>query len=215
MKSRLFVIVLGVVTIVSTVNAQYYRMTNQLTQMLSPALSGSFNYKGYVDMSYLAGVGNDGKRADFFEITTTQGFQYASWFYMGVGAGVDLMFTPDYDMPGYYHSEETTKTAVMIPLYSDFRFNIGSREKTSMFIDLRLGASFLVSDDYVQMGEGYITGEESFYLRPSIGLRLPVNYKNPKQAINVSFSYQLITPEWMHSDALTLHSVGATIGFEW
>lgn len=49
-------------------NAQYYQMANQLQQLITPALSGSFNYKGYVDASYLKGVGD--KKADFLEITT-------------------------------------------------------------------------------------------------------------------------------------------------
>lgn len=33
--------------------AQFYEIANQVPQLLSPALSGSFNYKGYIEASYI------------------------------------------------------------------------------------------------------------------------------------------------------------------
>ena len=30
-------------------SAQYYELANQIPQLISPALSGNFNYKGFVD----------------------------------------------------------------------------------------------------------------------------------------------------------------------
>lgn len=86
------------------VSAQYYQIANQLPQLISPALSGSLNYKGFVEVSGLAGVGHN--RANVIDFSTTQGFQYSSWFFMGVGAGVDVVMAqqpqdwrpnPDYD----------------------------------------------------------------------------------------------------------------------
>lgn len=78
---RLLVIALMLAAGSQASRAQYYEITNQLTNLISPALSGSFNYKGYVEASGLAGVGHN--RANFIGISTTQGFRYASWFYMG------------------------------------------------------------------------------------------------------------------------------------
>lgn len=214
----------GVVAFTSNSNAQYYEMANQVVDMLTPALSGSFKYKGFVDAGYMKGVGD--YNVDVLEITTTQGFQYASWFYMGVGAGVNILFahTDDYSYSGYpggyYGTHSTTTTGVMIPLYSDFRFNIGTQDKTSFFIDLRLGATFLVSDDYLAVDGGYISNKECFYFKPSLGVRIPTNKNNSKQAVNISLSYNLIDSEYdswggYYDDSATLHGIGATIGFEW
>ena len=121
-------------------------MGNQLQQMLSPALSGSFNYKGYVEASYLRGLGDD--RFDVIDISTTQGFKYSSWLFMGAGAGVDIIL-PSLD---YKHNVDPI---VMIPLYADFRFLIGNQDKVGVNIDLRLGAAFNFSDDF-PTNNGYI-----------------------------------------------------------
>lgn len=112
-----------------TAHAQYYELANQLPGLISPALSGSFNYKGYVELSSMAGFGDN--RVNIVGISTSQGFQYSSWFFMGAGLGVDIAMnnsnvpTPDFDRPPYWeHSSSTTK--VMIPAFTDFRFNFGN-----------------------------------------------------------------------------------------
>ncbi len=218
MKKLLVTIVLVVVS-VSNIRAQYYEMANQLVDMISPALSGSFKYRGMVDAGYMKGLGD--KNADVLEISTTQGFKYASWFYMGIGAGVNIMFSNidngiDTGWKSYY-GNNTTETGVMIPLYSDFRFNIGSPGKTSFFIDLRIGAAFMIGD-YLRLNGGYLTQKENFYFKPSLGLRIPINKNNQKQAINVSASYNLIDSDcymYGYYDNAILQSLGVTVGFEW
>lgn len=211
----------------STASAQYYQIANQLPQLIRPALTGGFNYKGYVEAGYVGGVGD--KKADFIDISTSQGFRYAEWFYMGVGAGVDVLMshTDDswgngwHDAPGYddYYGHGTTKTAVMIPLFTDFRFNIGNSQGSmaSMFIDLRVGASFLMGDDYVSIGNGYLTRSECFYLKPTIGIRIPLGSSNVKQALNIGVTYQLLTQNYWsrYNNNSTLSAFGASIGFEW
>lgn len=205
-----------------TANAQYYQIANQLPQMIQPALSGSASYKGFVEASYVQGVGNN--KADFLEFTTTQGFTYGSWFFMGVGAGVDVMFSHtasdwgnwnDYDGSFDVNTKSRT-TAAMIPLYTDFRFNLGNRQKTSFFIDIRLGAAFLIGKDYVAVGNGYITNQEYFYLKPSLGVRMPLG-ETGKQAINFGVTYQLLTSNYWnrYSSHTTLNGLGANVSFEW
>lgn len=76
-------------------SAQYYEIATQLPQLISPALSGSLNYKGFVELSGTAGIGNN--RVNDIGISTTQGFRYASWFFMGVGAGVDVVMAQQPD----------------------------------------------------------------------------------------------------------------------
>lgn len=203
------------------VSAQYYQIANQLPQLISPALSGSLNYKGFVEVSGLAGVGHN--RANVIDFSTTQGFQYSSWFFMGVGAGVDVVMAqqpqgwrpnPDYD----YMYRGNTKTKVMIPLFSDFRFNIGPQEATSFFIDFKVGASWLIGSDYLRMADGFMTNETQFYFRPSVGLRIPISKERPDHAVNVGVSYQLLTSNnnyYWNDNSLTLNNLGVSISYEW
>lgn len=204
--------------------AQYYEIANRLPGLISPALSGSFNYKGFIDAGYSRTLGN--YDADFLEFSTSQGFKYADWFYMGVGIGVDVLFAHqndtwgnwDQSRPGDFDFDhKTTKTAAMLPLFTDFRFNIGGSQSVSFFIDLKIGCSFLLSNQYIAIGDGYLTNQEYFYLHPSLGLRIPTNSKNPKQAIDIGVSYKLLTSNyWSNWNRdVTLNALGATVAFEW
>lgn len=209
-------------SVTCSASAQYYEIANQLPGLIQPALIGGFNYKGYVDADYIKGVGNH--NVDFLGFSTTQGLRYADWFFMGVGIGVDVVFShtnddfgnwgntrPDFD-PG-----NSEKTGVMIPLYTDFRFNIGGMTKTSFFINLKVGCSFLVGDNYMAVDNGYLTSQQYFLLRPSLGVRIPVSSTNPKQAFNISAVYQLLTSNYWdcRSSNITLNGVGVDISFEW
>lgn len=204
-------------------NAQYYEIANQLPGLIQPALSGSTNYKGFVEASYIKGVGS--YKADFLEFTTTQGFSYSSWFFMGVGAGVDIMFSHPNDGWGdgwtntgdFNTNHSSTTTSALVPLYTDFRFNVGGPKTPSLYVDVRLGAAFLMGKDYVRIGDGFITNQQYFYLRPSMGLRIPVSTTNPKQAFNIGVSYQLLTSNYWNSFRrnTTLSAMGVNASFEW
>lgn len=69
--------------------AQLWQATNQLQSLISPALSGSGRYKGSVELMGVAGIGSS--KLNHVEISTSQGYQYTSWFYMGAGLGVDIV----------------------------------------------------------------------------------------------------------------------------
>lgn len=202
-------------------HAQYYQIANQMGQMLQPALSGAFNYKGFVEAEYLQGIGTN--KANFLNFTTSQGLQYANWFYMGVGAGVSVVFA---DNNGYDHGNynvSTTQTGVIIPLFTDFRFNIGNSNanSSSFFIDVKIGGAFLVSNSYIEVGNGYISNKEYFYLRPALGVRIPVSSNSPKQAVDIGVSYQLLTTNnyWYWGgnggNNVTLNGLGVNLAYEW
>lgn len=200
----------------ASASAQYYQMVNQATDMISAALQGGLNYRGFVEASYISGIGN--KKASFLELSTTQGFKYGSIFFMGVGAGVDLMMSEVND-GAYYPDHTTTKTSAMIPLFTDFRLNFGDPANTNMFIDLKVGAGFWVGNKYILVGDGYINSSSSFYLKPTVGLRVPVSTTNDKLAINIGASYQLLTNDYWynpgHDRSVTLNGLGVSFGFEW
>lgn len=198
-------------------SAQYYQLINQATDMIGTAIRGGANYRGFFDVSYVRGIGD--KKANFLEFSTTQGLKYGDLFFMGVGAGVDVMHTEINNNPYAPTNHVTTQNAVMIPLYTDFRLNLGAPTSASFFLDVKVGAGFFVSNDYILVGDGYINSSSSFYLKPTIGLRIPVSKTNPKLAVNIGGSYQLITNSYWYSpwqnNNVTLSALGLNVGFEW
>ena len=207
------------------VSAQYYQLANQLPGLISPALSGSGRYKGFVELSGVAGLGDN--RANFVGISTSQGYQYSSWFFMGVGIGLDVAMAkhddsdsglPPEELPGFYR-RESSDTKVMLPLFSDFRFNIGGAGGgASAFIDLKIGAAWFLGNSYLALDNARMGRGAQFYLKPTLGVRVPVSKNNPDQAFVFGLTYQLLTSNNNYSwtgNSVTLNSIGATIGFEW
>ena len=223
MKKIFITILLAVASFGMAAEAQIYEAINTLQSVISPALSGSGRYKGYVEAGYSHTLSH--YNGDFVEISTTQGYQYNNWFFMGAGLGVDVLFahkgshwgegglTPPPNNPA------VTSTAPMLPLFADFRFLIanGNSANISFFLDLKIGCSFLLTNRVIAIGDGYLTNREYFFLDPSIGLRVPCNKKNAKQAIDVGVKYKLLTSNYWYNynNNITLQSIGAFIAFEW
>lgn len=219
MKKILTTLLLFTASLSATCNGQIYETVNTLRSVISPALSGSGRYKGYVDLGYSHTLAR--YNGDFLEVSTSQGYQYNNWFYMGAGLGFDLLLshkgphwgdgTPPPSNPGI------TTTAPMLPLFADFRFLIGDSRNVSFFLDLRLGCSFLLSNKYIAIGDGYLTNREYFFLNPAIGVRVPCNKSNPKQAFDVGVRYKLLTSNYWYSNNnnITLQALGAFVAFEW
>lgn len=220
-----FILLLGALFLFKPAcNAQYYQIASQLPSLIRPALSGSFNYKGYADVSYVKGIGS--RQVDFVGVSTSQGFRYNNWFYMGVGIGVDIAMSHTNDdfgpgnNTGYnnYWNHGYNTTGVMIPIFTDFRFNIGKANSTSFYIDARLGASFLMGNKYLAVADGFITNREYFYLKPSLGVRIPIS-QSGKQAIDIGLTYQLLTSNYWYNTPspynVTLSALGGVVSFEW
>lgn len=209
----------------SSANAQYAQIANQIPDIISPALSGSMNYKGFVEATATFGIGND--RANFVGVSTTQGFQYASWFFMGAGIGVDVAMSSTGDnynlgpRPDPNYSPGLARTKAMIPLFTDFRFNFGGNNGVSFFADIKAGATWLIGNSYLELNSGSLSTRTQFLLRPSIGVRIPTNSQNPKQAFDIGVTYQLITANnswgyWNNSYYdTTINSLGVSVGYEW
>lgn len=198
-------------------SAQYWEAANQLTNLISPALSGSGAYKGSVELMGVAGLGDN--KLNQVEIATSQGYQYNSWFYMGAGLGVSVVHAGG-DQNEAFSPYSTKTTGVMIPVFSDFRFTfpLGGKSGSGMFIDLRLGASWLCGNTALVLKNNVMNNSTNFYFRPSIGARFPISSSNPKQAINIGLSYLLLTANngyWHSYNTPTLSAIGASISFEW
>lgn len=218
MKKKSLVVIMAVVMLFLPFksNAQYYSIVNQAANMLQTAVVGGFRYKGFVDVSYTTGIGD--LKANFVGVSTIHGLQYADWFFMGAGLGVDYVYSnPSNPFQGDVPGDHGVRTSgAMVPIFTDFRFNIGSKTSPSFFIDVKAGGSFLIGKNYLAIENGYINGSEYFMLKPSLGLRIPVN-QNGKQAFNLSITYQLLTCNYWYyrSNSSTLSSLGATVSYEW
>lgn len=219
-KSILLSVMLSVAI---SANAQYSDIANGITNVLMPAISGSSSYKGFVEADYTQGVGR--YRSNFATLSTSQGYQVNSWFFMGAGIGVDLMWSYVSDNWGNGWSSSNmdryddtyVSRAVMIPVFTDFRFNIGPRNAASFFIDLKVGASFLANNKSVKIRNGYLTNTSYFFFQPAIGVRIPVNSNNYKQAFNIGVHYRLLTSDYWsgYQSSIVQNGLGAHIGFEW
>lgn len=199
--------------------SQIYEAVNTLQSMITPALSGSGRYKGFVEAGYSHTIGK--YNGDFIEISTSQGYQYNNWFYMGAGMGFDLLLShKGHDWGSQTPPavvKEITTTAPMLPIFADFRFLISGNTAMSFFLDLKVGCSFLLSNKYVAIGQGYLTNREYFFLDPSIGFKIPVNKNKPKQALDIGVKYKLLASNYWYANNnnITLQSIGAFVGFEW
>lgn len=191
-----------------------------------PGISGSGNYKGFVEVNYAHTLA--GYNGDFIGVTTSQGYQYSTWFFIGAGLGFDYLFAHKnqnwgngwWDNPHYNISKEYKESAPMLPLFSDFRFLVGNQsgaQNVSFFLSLKIGCSFLLTSKYIAIGDGYLTNQEYFFLNPSIGIRIPINSNKPKQAFDIGVSYKLLTSNYWYRNPsnITLQGLGAVVGFEW
>lgn len=221
---RIIAVVVGMIIfgVGQQAKAQYYEIANQLPGVISPALSGSMNYKGFIELSGVAGFGDN--RANIIGVTTSQGFQYSSWFFMGAGLGVEVAMTNS-DMlssdvgQARYREHSNSSTKVMIPVFSDFRFNFGNIGGVSFFADVKLGAIWLIGNSYLRLQEGCMTGDAQFYCKPALGVRIPVSSTNQRQAVNIGVAYELITSDnnynYWNDNNITLNCLGVSLSFEW
>lgn len=217
-KRILCVVAAGMLALTAnTAYAQYYQIANQAADMLTTSFLSGQKYKGFAEAAYFKGVGDT--NADFLDISTTHGFQYNSLFYVGLGIGVDILFPRTEDNWGHSWNQDydASSTGVLIPLYTDLRLTPGNIGKTGVFIDIRIGASFVVSSGYIRINEGFLTSDELFYFRPSVGARIPIGQKEGKQAVSIGVNYKLLTSNYWYNDnySVTLNSFGVSLGFEW
>ncbi len=223
MKSKIKYIAVGAAMICGSAcaSAQWYELANQIPQMIQPALTGGFNYKGFVETDFVAGVGNHS--VHFLGFSTSQGLRYSNWFYMGVGLGLDVVFSNADDTPipsdPYYGPDFTDRTTgVMLPIFTDFRFNVGNQKGVSFYADIKLGCSFLIGNSYMRVDHGWLTSREYFLLKPNIGVRIPVMKNDSRKAFDIGLTYQLLTSNyWWYNatDNITLNALGITVAYEW
>lgn len=186
-------------------------------------------YKGFLEAGFAGAVSET--KAPQLDVLTTHGFQVSQQVFVGIGAGVSVQFLRDntygrgYDESGFhgqsYYADYHT-TNVNIPLYADLRYTPMGLYRNSVqpFFDVRMGVNFGVGERLQCVGYGYIDSDKGFYFSPSIGVRIPVGYKN---AVNIGLTYNLSTAQvvdWDQGSNYNAHTVGfgtvgARISYEW
>ena len=181
-------------------------------------------YKGFVDAGYTFGVTK--YHASMLSFATSQGYQFNEWFYLGPGLGLDFLFSRKSktwgqgwdDAPGFNVNHPSSKSVVMLPVFADFRFLIANGSNNcSFFLDMRVGASFLLSDKYIAIKDGFITDKTFFYLNPAIGISIPVSSEYTKRAIDISLTKKLLTSSYWYrqNNNITLQLLGLNVAYEW
>lgn len=106
----------------------------------------SAGYRGFVDLGYTVGTGVYGE--DRIEVSTSHGYQFNPYIYLGLGAGVH-----------YYFGSEIFEIPIFAHVRSEFLKN-----SISPFVDFKIGYS--------------VFDATGFYMTPSVGCRFAIGEKN-------------------------------------
>lgn len=135
-------------------------------------------YRGFIDLNYTIGVGDFS--IDRMGVSTTHGYQFCPYFFLGAGVGVD-----------YFSKNE----AFSVPFFADLRTDILNNTITP-FIDFKIGYS--------------VGDARSLYMSPSIGCRfgcgknsavlISIGYTYLKPIVTVEYkSYNAETGMWQNA----------------
>ena len=142
----------------NSVKSGFYNQVNSPIQL---------GYHGFVDLAYTIGVGD--YTFDRFELSSTQGYQFNPYFFLGGGIGFHFM--QKYETPGMDIPLDSRDFMVDVPLYAETRITF-INSSISPFISGR--------------GGYYLTHGGGLYLNVSVGCRFAVSTNN---AINVFVGY--------------------------
>lgn len=147
-------------------------------------------YRGFVDLGYSIGVGD--YDVDRLEFSTSHGYQFNPFFYLGAGAALN-----------YYYDSEIAS----VPLFVNPRLTLPTGGPVSPFLDLKIG--YTVSE-YV----------EGFYFSPSIGARFDlknsnaINFSLGYTMQNVEADYYNYYGQYSYSDNVNMGAITLKLGFE-
>ena len=150
-------------------------------------------YKGFADIGYLFDVSDN--NANKFEISTSHGYQFNNYFFVGGGVAMD-----------YYNDAEV----FAVPVFANFRANF-INNKVTPFGDVKLGYS-----------AGDVEG---VYLSMAVGVRLAltqktaINFRLEYAAQGYDYTYRDFyygssNSYRYYDDYMTLSNIGLKVGFE-
>lgn len=147
---------------VNAYNRQYQKNNQERNTRYQSYPYKTRGYRGDVELSYLIGAGD--YASDRVELTTSHGYQFNPYIYLGGGLGFQ-----------YWNDLEV----FTMPIFTDFRVNF-MKGKIIPNAGVKLGIAAELNDDAAAGG----------YFNPSVGVKFMLSRKN---AINVSLGYTLQT----------------------
>lgn len=147
-------------------------------------------YKGFVDFGYIADLSD--YDANKVEISTSHGYQFNNYFYLGGGVAAD--FYTDADL-------------IAVPIFVDFRANFINK-KVTPFADIKTGYSVGdVEGLYVSTGIGV---RFSLKGKKAINLKLEYNYQQHNDHGDYSYNNNYYSYDYDYD----LEGLGFKVGFE-
>lgn len=147
-------------------------------------------YKGFVDFGYIADLSD--YDANKVEISTSHGYQFNNYFYVGGGVAAD--FYTDADL-------------IAVPIFVDFRANFINK-KVTPFADIKTGYSVGdVEGAYVSTGIGV---RFSLKGKKAINLKLEYNYQQHNDHGDYSYNNNYYSYDYDYD----LEGLGFKVGFE-
>ena len=147
-------------------------------------------YKGFVDFGYIADLSD--YDANKVEISTSHGYQFNNYFYLGGGVAAD--FYTDVDL-------------IAVPIFVDFRANFINK-KVTPFADIKTGYSVGdVEGAYVSTGIGV---RFSLKGKKAINLKLEYNYQQHNDHGDYSYNNNYYSYDYDYD----LEGLGFKVGFE-
>lgn len=168
------------------------KITKDYPTSLDNKLSGrSKGYRGFVDLGFTPGVGD--LATNRLEFSTSHGYQFNPYFYLGLGAGLHY----------YYEGGD----AFVIPVFVNPRVNFIDGNITP-FVDLKLGYSFVDA--------------EGFYFNPNIGVSFKVQEKNAinvsigytMQKAKYDYYYYDYYYSYYNSGSVDINGISLKVGYE-
>lgn len=147
-------------------------------------------YKGFVDFGYIADLSD--YDANKVEISTSHGYQFNNYFYLGGGVAAD--FYTDADL-------------IAVPIFVDFRANFINK-KVTPFADIKTGYSVGdVEGAYVSTSIGV---RFSLKGKKAINLKLEYNYQQHNDHGDYSYNNNYYSYDYDYD----LEGLGFKVGFE-
>lgn len=150
-------------------------------------------FRGFIDGGYSLGVGSP--RNDYWLIETSFGYAITPQVYLGAGLGVHSFNAVESSYPLYWDQTATEHQGLhndpdwkypFIPLYVNGRYNLKSESQNTLFVDLKVGATFI--------------NHKGFFASPTVGYHFA---STEFFSFNVGFGYALQTAtykKWCSGD---------------
>ena len=168
-----------------------YRKDYNNRKMARKTLKG---YKGFVDFGYIGDVSD--YNASKVELSTSHGYQFNNYFFVGGGAALD-----------YY----TDADLFAIPIFANFKANFINK-KVTPFADVKAGYSVGdVEGVYATVGLGV---RFSLKGKKAINLTLLYNYQQFDTTEDYSYSYGNYYGHSTWDTTYDLEGIGFKFGFE-